>query len=397
MSRSPITLEVLGVRWRLDCSGVRPEVGELLSHLWSRARVEDDPEAPVFRLVTATRDLGEDAGYVADDDLERVPYGVSRALTLATIRRRVGQVHLLHATGLASADGTRAIALVGPSGTGKSTVARTLGTAYGYLSDEALAVTDDLTVLPYPKPVSLLDRDGAARSKTEQSPDDAGLRPTPPDARLAALVVLARDGARETPAALEPLDLLTAVTAVIPQTSSLYRRADPLPWLARALTLAGGPYALAYREAGALAPLVEGLLERTPPDGPVTWTHHPPAGAYDAGDTAGPEAWPGEDAGEADGSDPEWDRPPPGPGDVVDRAPWTDALEVDEEVLVLVGHRPFRLSGVGAALWLALTGPRRVGDLPAEVEGRLGEHPQAASLVRAAAGTLLRAGVLRTP
>ena len=45
-------IEVFGVRWRLDASGLDPEVRHNLTHLWRRAIVEDDgvTEVETFRV-----------------------------------------------------------------------------------------------------------------------------------------------------------------------------------------------------------------------------------------------------------------------------------------------------------------------------------------------------------
>ena len=73
------------------------------------------------------------------------------------------------------------LALVGPSGTGKTTATRLLATRLGYVSDETVSIDPDGTVAPHPKPLSVVARPTAGRGDKQQlSPDDLGLAARPP-------------------------------------------------------------------------------------------------------------------------------------------------------------------------------------------------------------------------
>ena len=86
----------------------------------------------------------------------KVPDFLLAARRLASaIDQRAGEVIMLHAAGLALPDG-RVVAFVAPSGTGKTTLSRTLGKAFGYVSDETVVINFDGTVTPYPKPLSVI-------------------------------------------------------------------------------------------------------------------------------------------------------------------------------------------------------------------------------------------------
>ncbi|MGL1701453.1 hypothetical protein ACSTH3_00245, partial [Vibrio parahaemolyticus] len=47
------------------------------------------------------------------------------------------------------------LALVGPSGAGKTTAVRVLGGHFAYVSDETIGIARDLTVADYRKPLSI--------------------------------------------------------------------------------------------------------------------------------------------------------------------------------------------------------------------------------------------------
>ncbi|CAN7235959.1 hypothetical protein [Knoellia sp. LjRoot47] len=98
MSEDP-AIDAFGARWVLDARALDPTARDRLHHLWQRCRV------PGARL----GDEGVEPFVVTDPD----PYAVSRALTLASLRRRRGTAVLLHAAGLES--GGQVVALVGRS------------------------------------------------------------------------------------------------------------------------------------------------------------------------------------------------------------------------------------------------------------------------------------------
>ena len=401
-------IEVFGVRWRLDASGLDPEVRHNLTHLWRRAIVEDDgvTEVETFR-VGPGHTPADGAGVAASTEDEFLPYAVSRAVTMASITRRAGGSLMLHAAGLASPSGAT-VALVAASGTGKSTASRLLGQQFGYVSDETVIVELDerFSISAHPKPLSIVTDPERRHNKTEVSPDDAGLLVAPDDAHLAALVILDRDPEAER-AELVPMGLVEAMTKIIPHSSSLTLLHRPLQTLARAATLGDGPWRMQYAEIADCVPIIEGLLQdppAVPPQTAVVWRgfdgsvlpesasilqvrdREPPTtepndaivedavtvedGVALEAEQAAEPPWANES--ELDGLDDSW---------TVDRTPFRDAVESGGQTLVLVDRIPLVLPGLASVLWTALEEPRTVNDLLASTIEQLGEHPDAREFV----------------
>jgi hypothetical protein len=66
-----------------------------------------------------------------------------------------------------------------------------------------------------------------------------------------------------------------------------------------------------------------------------------------------------------------------------------DALEVGDELVVLLGRRAVRVTGLAATVWLLLSGPHTFDELVRGAEARLGEHPDARALVEEAIEALV--------
>ena len=77
------------------------------------------------------------------------------------------------------------------------------------------------------------------------------------------------------------------------------------------------------------------------------------------------------------------------------RAPWSDAIACDGEVLVLAGARPLRLAAPGAVVWRAAREPVTVAELTATVVAKLGKHPEADRIVGEAVAELIDHGALQ--
>ncbi len=305
--------------------------------------------------------------YVADADPDEAAYLVTSRVTLGFIGARAGDLIMLHAAGIADPATGDALALVAPSGTGKTTAARTLSaTDFGYLSDETVAVTAARRVLPYPKPLSVVVQ--GRTHKRQFGPDELGLLPAPAMATLRRIVILERSGDRTDSASgrLERVPLLDGILTLIPQLSYLTRMTDPLAAIVQLVVDCGGVHRLHYAEIEGVAGTLRDLLS-TPTQEPADVAH------LSSGD--------GTTA--------------PGPGTVT-RAAYADAVRIDDEVLLLVGDRPVRCSGLGATVWSACDRPRTPAELLATCVAEHGDHPQAQQLVRSAVADLARHGVLLT-
>ncbi|MGW5238582.1 hypothetical protein ACWEOW_06590 [Monashia sp. NPDC004114] len=372
-----VALDLAGVRWLVDLSAYGDETGSALAgmvvHLWWRSCVVPGGDEPVVQVVPGDWAYAVPPGVeriVAPTDRAAFPYAFSRALTRLTILRRAGSAVLLHAAGVASADGDRAVVLAAPSGTGKSTAARTLGRHFGYLSDELVVIEPDLRLSSYPKPISVVagDRPG---DKDEWAPDELGLAPTPARGPgLAAVLLLRRDVAVAAPM-LRRLGLVDALLDLVQQSSSVWLLDRPLERLAQAAVRGGGPFELRYSEIASCRDVVADVLDPRhgedaerrivqeylthPPTDDTAW--HPTR--HDASPTCA----------EADAAD------------RFVRAPWSDAVEVDGEVLLLLGPQPVRLTGLGASVWLAASEAATLEELVEAAVRAHGPHPDASSLV----------------
>lgn len=227
---------------------------------WSRC-LADSHDAPDV-VVTVRHGMEQPSPSPGSSDLATVDLGVlmhqlSPLVTTRAIEHQGGgPLLMLHAAALAAADG-RAVGLVAPSGTGKTTVCEALGAELGYVTDETLAVGEDLGIASYPKPLSVVV-DGTWQ-KEQRSPDVIGLGTTPRRPVLAALVLLRRDGSAQP--WLEEVPTVRALAALSPESSFLSRLGQrPLHRLAETVEQVGGLRVLHYAEAANLAPVVDELL-----------------------------------------------------------------------------------------------------------------------------------------
>lgn len=376
-----LDIVTMGCRWVLDLSALDAAGAREMGERWQRchelastaAVIDDEP-------MTVTARAGG------------VPYDLSRELTRRGLERLVGRATLLHAAALAD-EGGRTLVLVAPSGGGKSTATRVLGRHLGYVSDEAVVLLGDHRIAPHPKPPSLVTDPGQRLRKEEPSPDELGLGPTPSAPRLGRLLTLSRDSEVEEPS-IEPVGLVDQVLAVLPETSSTWLLPDGLHRLAQAVTTGGAPARLRYSEIDTCHELVRDHLGRPSGDAPA-WEHLP-SGEVDEADSADAHTSSGScpPGGDVPTSDDRSGADLAG-SDVLARAPWSDAIAADGEVLVLRGASPLRLAGPGAVLWRASGAGRSFDELTAEVVEALGDRPDAGALVRTAASALLRHGALR--
>lgn len=343
-----VVVEALGVPVGIPVTGA---AADRLRRQWSRALTD----RPARTSVDVSRDGSEDDA--------AFDYAITTRVTLAALDATAGQRINLHAGAVAEEDG-RAIALVGPSGSGKTTAIGLLAARLGYLSDETVSLDDDLVVHPHPKPLSVITDPTTSPAKDSVSPDDLGLRHPPATSYLHRLVLLHR-GDDDT--GLVPLTAPRAIVELVEQSSSLVQVDEPLRRLADVIDACGGAWVLGYREFAHRVDDVVGLLDGEAQDPPAR-LHHP----YD-----GRDVYPVVDR---------WTR-----------TPWKDAVEYDDELVLMVGDRVQVLGGLGVVLWLELAEPRTEAELVDVVTAAWGEHPQAAELVADALGVLAEQGLVRAP
>jgi hypothetical protein len=258
-------LDVLGVVTRLRIS--QPEQSDLVgvvAEAWGRCvrRPGVQPQVTLDVLVEPRGPLVVTETEVRGPDREVVLEALTSLVTRRAIDQQAGRLLMLHAAAVADPAGAGAVVLVGPSGAGKTTLAVTLGRELGYLTDETTVVTDDLAVLGYPKPLSVLPAEGPP--KRQVSPDSLGLlAPGPGPHRLRAVLLLNREADHVGPATLEPVATVDALPELAAQTSYSARLERPLHRLAALAQAVGGVRRITYAEAADVVPVVSSLLDGT--------------------------------------------------------------------------------------------------------------------------------------
>ncbi|MFM6849752.1 MAG: hypothetical protein ACKOVB_11700, partial [Terrabacter sp.] len=207
-----LVVSVLGVPVGIPAP---PTAADRLRHQWSRA-LTDEPAAAVVDLTG-----------LGDDELAH-DYALTSRVTMVALEATAGQRVNLHAGAVADTDG-RALAVIGASGSGKTTAIGLLATRLGYLSDETTSLDDALTVHAHPKPLSVITDTDAPHRKQSVSPDDLGLLRPPASARLHRIVLLHRG---DDDSGLVPLAPAHAIAAMVPQSSSLALLEHPILRLA---------------------------------------------------------------------------------------------------------------------------------------------------------------------
>jgi hypothetical protein len=355
----PLYVEVLGSVHAIHA--VSEEQRSLLAREWSRCVVTDAGGVETEPLSLSTGYSDQETGYA-----------LASRLTGDGIRRLRGRYVMLHACGV-SDDAGRVLALVARSGSGKTTAATHLGRlGFGYVTDETVAIDPSGEVLPYPKPLSVVDAEFAGGPKVQHGPDDLGLGRPPASLHLARLVLIDRKPGHEQGARLERLPLLDGLLELIPQTSSLSHLHRPLQTTCRLLDTSGGLYRLSYTEIDDAAALLRQLLAKSTESEPAAPEWEP---FTEDVPRAGSMGWAMLDHR-------------------VRLRPHADAILVRDELLIMVGDVPIRLGGVGLTIWQACRDAPTMDEIKATVLGTHGAHPDADQLINTTLDELQRAGVI---
>jgi energy-coupling factor transporter ATP-binding protein EcfA2 len=302
---------------------------------------EGEPDHVIRGSVRDRSDSIDGAYVIRANSPEALAQKITSEVTTGAIRALRGEALMLHASAVALDDG-RVIGFVGPSGRGKTTAAQVLGRAYGYVTDETLAVRDDRSVVAYPKPLSI----GLwPEVKTTEPASTLGLRGAPTDdLRLAAIVLLDRRSGIKQPF-VESVPIVEALSQLVPQASHLRDLERPLRTLLETIIATGGVRRVVYSEASSLPSLIDDLLQETDGDAPVLMDL-PKMSQRDCG------CFSGRGGTESDPS-------PVEQSDAYWRATYVDALLVDDSLIVLLPNHVVVLAGVGPTLWLAADGLTR--------------------------------------
>lgn len=315
-----------------------------------------------FGLTPAPKNLTNTITASTVNELDEI---MTQSITEHAIDQRHTSMLLLHAAGVLVPETGRVLALVAPSGTGKTTAALALSAA-GYCTDETVAVSPSGLVTPYPKPLSVIERGNAP--KTQIGPTAAGLTPVTAQHPIGGIVVLQRDTTASQPQ-VEDLDLLEAITLLAPQVSYLAARSQPLHQLRDLVNRVDGVRRVRYSEATDLIPL---LAELSSPRGPER--------ERELTSDISPKSAPvicTRDAARAATSP------------ILERTLVSDSLRVGDTVVLLNGRDLFVLSAAGSAIWIVLS---EALDLE-ELGHALGVSDS--ELLRHCVDGLISAGVLR--
>lgn len=267
-SGNRIVVDAFGVHVEVRVRGDRAtEVLERVPQLWEFCAAPAGATGEV--TVEAEFDSHPDswaaadaAGSVSRKDLEDLLQLLTQRITVSAIDARAGECLMLHAACIADPVTGAAAAFVAPGGTGKTTLVSTLGPGRWYVTDETTVVLDDLTVVPYPKPLSVRRRPDSL-FKNETPPSSVGLVAPGSRVHLAAVCLLERDPTHEGAPTVDTLPTLDALVALVPQSSHLPEMARPLQRLAALCESLGGVHRITYRESADVAGLVDELLGGT--------------------------------------------------------------------------------------------------------------------------------------
>lgn len=370
MQTDEILVNALGglVRIRFDFSRQQFDEArfEKLHGPWSDAMPEKEA-IPVVRDIVAELLWA----FPDDDGLPGSVAELSTHTTLAAIEAQRGRLLMLHAAGIAHPSG-QVLAFIGPSGRGKTTLARNLGAKYGYVTDETVGIEADGTVHPYRKPLSVIQPGEAYKKQLAPSVLGLGELPAASLALAGLVLVSRRDGYSGAPR-IEMLGLCEALVEIVPEISYLADMDKPLQTIASHVDRCGAIRRVTYSEAFEVLPLVPELMAWEPPE---AWEAVLPTG---------------ETTGVVSPLAPESYLP----------APVLDAVEAGGLTAVLDANRTVHvLDGVGPLVWKSLCEGRDFASLAREVERQFGAPPEQ-KLEQAVVGilsTLADAGLLvRSP
>ena len=199
-------------------------------------------------------------GTLRVDSVEQGLQDLTSRITVAMIEQLVGSGVMLHSAVIGDPESKRALALVGVSGSGKTTASRFLGSKLVYLTDETAVISDEGFVTPYPKPLSVIVDPNAP--KEQQNPVEAGLNVVDPEDRgykLTRIVLISRDEQAKEPR-LERVPLHEALVFLSEQSSGLAKHPEGVVSLTKLVERCGGVWRLVYSEVEDTLPLVQDLL-----------------------------------------------------------------------------------------------------------------------------------------
>ncbi|MFT4186131.1 MAG: hypothetical protein QM613_02730 [Micrococcaceae bacterium] len=199
--------------------------------------------------------------YLWSKSIDTIESNLSSTLTRMGIEHNKGKRIMLHACGISDDEG-QVIAFVAKSGTGKTTLARTLGTEIGYVTDETLVVDFDGNVTWYPKPLSVIM--DSSKPKIQVGPKELGFKKAPKKLKLKKIALLDRDKESTNKSVapnIEEVPLADAIMALTPELSHMKSVDKPLQRLAALIVQTGGVVNLEYVEASSILHDIDKIFE----------------------------------------------------------------------------------------------------------------------------------------
>lgn len=356
-----LLVNAVGAVIEIDASQRDEDFRSRVAAAWTDALHEGDRAADAIAVVPA------------DTDEAAALSALSTDVTIkALAHRRHDPLWMLHAAGLATDDG-RVVVLSAASGTGKTTAARHLSQRYAYVSDETIGIDDAGRVVPYRKPLSIIEQDAVPKAQVALS-SIGGSHPLPDELRVAKIVVIDRSPEGPDEPEVDALDIADALALLGPQTSYLSDGPAPLQRIAALLAATGGAVRLRYREVTGIDGIIDDLLDvELAPVPPIVPRIAP------ALDTTAPET---------------------SALDAYRRAETVDELVLDQRVAVLrrtpTGGQVHVLDGIGPTIWTATAGGRTLAQIVDAVVAAHGEPAggDPASIVQTAVQVLVDDGLL---
>lgn len=363
----PRTLAVpaLGRSVRIAAAG--PGAPEFCSRFEAAWRGLIDDGHPATGALAPGPVISIDVADTAERTIAQHMASVESQITRAAVAGNIGEGLLFHAAAMTDASGAATL-LVGPSGAGKTVAVRHFGRHHGYLTDEIALVRRDGSVLPYPKPLSLVNP--STRTKDQIPPIDLGLSPaTAGESTVERIIVLDRRPDAGGKAVASRLQLAESVFALVPHLSSFTAMPGSLASLARLIARVGGAERLHYRSIDDLDP--RSSLPTCPPLGRGSVLFTTPKTSPTAEPTTRPH------------------------GQSVVRAVPRDAIETPG-LLIVAGDDTIRaLAGVSRTIWHATASPRSLAELLAAARTEHGAADGDDEVIAAHVEELVADGILR--
>ena len=346
------TVQVTALGVAIDVTNLSPEDAIGFKAAWSRCLAVGEHEA-----------VGEVARVAGN--YARANERITSRVTLRAIEHLAGELMMFHACGLADPSTGATVVFIAPSGTGKTTVARTLGKEWGYVSDETIAVRPDLSIISYPKPLSVKQAD-ATTPKLQEGPDSFDLGATPAHPFLHRITLLNRLS-EDTPVSFETVPLADAILELAPQLSALASMDRGLVQLCTMIQACGGAQKIHYSEAATIAGILPDLVNRQERTDASEW--FPLELTVNEKDAVA--------------------------GQGLRRTEIQDGVDIDGALFLLVNSKVLELGPLGALVWKLTESWISRETLLEQVVVEIGEHPAAAELLDAAIEELLSSGVLQ--